>query len=95
MHIASAQDKTRGGQTEDTQRKKNALAREIIIQETDLRKIQQEKIHLETEFRRLKKETERIEATMKDAQMRLKETDEEIRKAEEFIRGLKKKLNLL
>lgn len=88
-------NKAKEDNTEDGKRQKNALAREIIIQETDLRKIQQEKNHLETEFRRLKKETERIDVTMKDTQSRLKKTDEEIRQAEEFIRGLKKKLNSL
>lgn len=92
MDISSAKN---DNQAQDIQRQRNALQREIIIHESDLGKIQKEKIQLEAEFRHLKKEKERTEITLREIQARLKKTDEEGRLAGEFVKGLKRKLNLL
>lgn len=82
-------------QVQDVQRQKNALQQEIIIHESDLGKIKKEKIQLEAEFRHLKKDKERTEVIMREIQARLNKTEEEGRLAEEFVKGLKRKLNLL
>ncbi|MDI6777921.1 MAG: hypothetical protein QMD77_01915 [Patescibacteria group bacterium] len=79
-----------------TSRKKRAeLERQIVIAESDLKKVLREKTDLESEQRRLKKEEERIRVERDALDEKLKKIQDNQRLLEEEIHGLKKKLKVL
>lgn len=80
---------------QDIARQRNELQREIVMTDSELRKIIAEKTNLESEIRQLKKQQERIEVDIQQKQLEFKKEDFEITQLEAKIAGLHKKINLL
>jgi len=71
------------------------LERQIIMVNSDLRKLLREKEDLELEQRKLRKDEERIRVEREILDEKMKKMDNEQRLLEEEIKGLKKKLKTL
>lgn len=82
----SAQDKTS---------QRNNLQREMIMKESDLKKVLAEKTKLEGEIRELKKDESRIRIEMENKQGQIKKIEQEAMMMEAELKNLKKKMNLL
>lgn len=77
-------------------RKKRAeLEQQIVISESDLKKLLREKQDFEMSQRRLKKEEERIRVDRGMLDTKLKKLQDDVRLLEEEIHSLKKKLKIL
>jgi len=79
----------------DSRKKRAELERNIVIAESDLKKILREKADLEIEQRRLKKSEERIRVERDALDKKLKKVQDDQRLLEEEIHRLKKKLKLV
>ena len=71
------------------------LESQIVISESNLKKILREREILEIEQRRLKKSEERIRVERDALDRKLKKIQENQRYSEEEIRGLKKKMKII
>lgn len=79
-----------------TKRKDSAdLERQIIMVNSDLKKLLREKEALELEQRKLRKDEDRIRLEREILDEKMKKMDNEQRLLEEEIKGLKKKLKTL
>jgi chromosome segregation ATPase len=88
--------KSSGGDDPGATRKKRAeLERQIVIAESDLKKLLREKQDLEEQQRRLKKEEERLRVDRDILDKRLKKIQDSQMLLEEEIKNLKKKLKVL
>lgn len=76
-------------------RKRLDLERQIVILDSDLKKMIREIDDLEAQRRRFKKEEERIRIERDDLDKKLKKLNNDRMFLEEEIRGLKKKLKAL
>lgn len=79
----------------DLRRKKSELDRNIVISESNLRKVLRERTDLEIEQRRLKKSEERIRVERDALDTKLKKIQDNQRLLEEEIKNLKKKMKVL
>lgn len=84
-----------GISSEDKNRKSNDIQREIVMQESDLRKKLAEKVRFEAEIRALKKDEARIRVALQEKQEKFSKIDYEILQMENAIKSLKKKLYTL
>ena len=80
---------------QDIARQRNELQREIVMADSELRKIVAQKTTLESEIRQLKKQQERIDVDIQQKQNDLKKKEFEITQMEAQIAGVHKKINLL
>ena len=80
---------------QDKTRKRNALQRNIIMLESDLRKKTVQKELVFSELRRLKKEESEIRMNQQLKQEEMKKLEDDIRMMEMEISSTKKKINLL
>ena len=80
---------------QDKTRKRNALQRNIIMLESDLRKKTVQKELVFSELRRLKKEESQIRMNSQLKQEEMKKLEDDIRMMEMEISSTKKKINLL
>jgi hypothetical protein len=78
-----------------TRRKRADLERQIVMADSDLRKILREKQDLDIEQRRLKKQEERIRIGRDALDKKMKKMQDDQRYFEEEIKILKKKLKVL
>jgi peptidoglycan hydrolase CwlO-like protein len=74
---------------------RNDIQREIVMQESDLRKKMAEKTQIEAEIRKLKKDESRIQMKVQEKQKIFSGMDFTILQMEEAIKNLKKKLYLI
>ncbi len=79
----------------DSRRKRAQLERQIVIAESDLKKVLREKQTFESERRELKKREERIRIERDALDEKLKKIEDNGRLLEEEIGSLKKKLKTL
>jgi hypothetical protein len=79
----------------DIRKKRAELERQIVMTESDLKKILREKQDLEMGQRKLKKEEERLRVERDALDEKLKKIEEEERVLTEEIKGLKKKQKVL
>lgn len=79
----------------DLRRKRSELEQNIVIAESDLKKVLREREDLEIEQRKLKKDEERIRVERDALDKKLKKIQDDQRLLEEEIHGLKKKLKIL
>lgn len=79
----------------DSRKKRAELERQIVIADSDLKKVLRERQEMESQQRRLKKDEERIRVERDALDERLKKTEDNQRLLEEEIHGLKKKLKVL
>ena len=80
---------------QDKSRQKNDIQREMVMQESDMRRVINEKNQLEAEISAFKKEEAHIKMNMQEKQERLNKVDFELSQFEATMKGLKKKLNLI
>lgn len=78
-----------------SRRKRADLERQIVIVDSDLRKIVRDKLDLEMEQRRLRKQEERIRVERDALDKKLKKIENDQRLLEDEIKNLKKKLKIL
>ena len=76
-------------------RKKEEINRQVVISESNLKKVLREKVDLEIEQRRLKKSEERIRVERDALDLKLKKVQNNQRLLEEEINGLKKEMKVL
>jgi len=79
----------------DIRRKRAEIERQIVISESNLKKVLREKTDLEIEQRRLKKSEERIRVEREALDQKMKRIQDNQRYAEEEVRNLKKKMKVL
>jgi len=79
----------------DSRKKRAELEQQIVIAESDLKKVLREREDFEAEKRRLKKEEERIRVERDALDEKLKKIQDNQRLLEEEIKGAKKKLKVL
>ena len=80
---------------QEKHRKRNDLQREIIMSESDLKRVAAEKVTIEIEERKIKKEIDHLRISMQEKQKRLQVVEQDIMMREAEISHLKKQLNLL
>ncbi|HCP08736.1 MAG TPA: hypothetical protein DIT25_03000 [Candidatus Moranbacteria bacterium] len=80
---------------QDKSRQKNTIQRDMIMLESDLRKLTSEKIALDSEIRSLKKDDAHIKISLKEKQTRLGKVDYELIQMDANMKNLKKKLNAI
>ncbi len=88
-------DDAGGADPADARRRRSRLERDIVIAESDLKKVLRERTDLEIEQKRLKKQEERIRVERDALDRKLKKTEDDQRLLEEEIKSLKKKLKTL
>lgn len=81
--------------SQDKARQRNEIQRDIIMAESDLRKVTNEKNALDVEIRELKKDEDRIRMNMQDRKSRLTKVEYELTQIDVKIKSLKRKLNLV
>jgi chromosome segregation ATPase len=79
----------------DLRRKRAEINRQVVISESNLKKVLRERDDLEIEQRRLRKSEERIRVERDALDGRLKKVQDNQRLLEEEIKGLKKELKVL
>ena len=77
---------------QDKSRSRNDIQREIVMQESDLRKKLAEKVRFEAEIRALKKDEARVRVAIQEKQEVYSKMGYEILQMENAIKSLKKKL---
>ena len=80
---------------EDKKRKKRSVEMEVIILESDLKKLQNQKVQLEAEIRKIKYDEERLRVALEEKNKFFEKTTFDITQNEEEIIRLKKQLNLI
>jgi hypothetical protein len=82
-----------GGQTsQDKSRARADIQREIVMQESDLRKKMIEKVRFEADIRALKKDEARVRVALQEKQEIFSKMGYDILQMENTIKALKKKL---
>lgn len=95
QNLSQNSDDQSGQTDQDKSRSRNDIQREIVMQESDLRKKQAEKVRFEAEIRALKKDEARIRVALQEKQEKFSKMDYEILQMENAIKSLKKKLYTL
>lgn len=80
---------------EEKRRQKNSTQMEMVILESDGKKIIAEKSELEVEIRRLRQDMERLRIDLDKKQQRYDKINFEISQNEAEIKRLRKRLNLI
>ena len=80
---------------EDRHKKRNDLQREIIMLESDLKKVINEKMTVDNEERKIGKDIDRMRMDLENLQKKAHLLTQDIGVREEQIRHLKKKINLV
>jgi chromosome segregation ATPase len=80
---------------QDKSRQKTNIQREMIMVESDYRKLANEKANLDMEVRQLKKDESHIKMSLQEKQTRLGKVEYELLQLDTTLKSLKKKLNLL
>jgi len=80
---------------EEKKRQKNSIQMEMVILESDGKKIIGEKSTLEMEIRRLRQDMERLRIDLDQKQERYDKINFEISQNEEGVKRLRKRLNFL
>ncbi len=88
-------DDDTGADPADARRKRSDLERQIVILDSDLRKLLRTKQDSEMDQRRLKKQEERVRVERDALAEKIKKMEESQRLLEDEIKGLKKKLKTL
>ena len=80
---------------QDKARRRNDIQREIIMTESDLKKVAGEKTALDAEIRALKKDEDHIRMNLQDRKAKLIKVEYELTQIDAKVKDLKKKLNLV
>jgi len=80
---------------QEKHRKRNDLQREIIMSESDLKKVVNEKTLIDAEIRRLKNEMDHLKIDMQAKVQRLHTVDQDIIMRQAEISHLRKQINLI
>ncbi|MFA6047734.1 MAG: hypothetical protein WCV59_02570 [Parcubacteria group bacterium] len=80
---------------EDKKRKKHSIEMEMVILESDQKKMISQKTALEAEIRKLKYDEERIRVTLDEKKEELEKATYILTQNEEEVKRLKKQLNLV
>jgi chromosome segregation ATPase len=80
---------------QEKSRRKNNIQREMIMLESDFRKLSDEKAALDMEIRQFKKDEAHIKINLQEKQARLGKVEFELLQLDTNLKSLKKKLNLL
>ena len=80
---------------EDRHKKRNDLQREIIMLESDLKKVINEKMTVDNEERKIGKDIDRMRMDLENLQKKAHLLTQDIGVREEQIRHLKKQINLV
>ena len=80
---------------EDKKKKRNSIQMQMVILDSDGRKLINEKNLLDAELRNLRMDQDRLRIAMEEKQKKYNEMDFKISQNEDELRRLKKKLNLL
>jgi peptidoglycan hydrolase CwlO-like protein len=80
---------------QDKRKKRNDLQREIIMSETELRKVANEKRVIEAELSRFKRDIDDLRSNMQEKQKRLQKIEQDAMMKQVEINKLKKQLNLI
>lgn len=95
MNTQNFSDDTSGISDHDKSRKRNDIQREIVMQESELKKKISEKAQIEAEIRKLKKDESRIRMEIQEKQEKFSKMDYELLQRENEIKHLKKDLYLI
>jgi multidrug resistance efflux pump len=88
-------DDLRNLSDEDKRRKKHSVEMELVVLESDNKKISSEKVLLDMDIRKLKIDAERTRITLDEKTKRLEKVNYQVMQNEEQIKKLKKELNYL
>lgn len=88
-------DDLRNLSDEDKKRKKHSVEMELVVLESDNKKISSEKVLLDMDIRKLKTDAERTRITLDEKTKRLEKVNYQVMQNEEQIKKLKKELNYL
>lgn len=80
---------------EDKKRKRHSVEMEMVMLESDNRKLLNEKNVLDTDIRKLKKDEERIRITLDEKRKQFDKVTYQVNQNEVELKGMKKKLNFL
>lgn len=80
---------------EDKKRKKHSIDMELVILDSDMKKMVSQKTALEAEVRKLKYDEERIRISLEEKKAELEKAKYGITQSETEIKRLKKQLNLI
>jgi cupin superfamily acireductone dioxygenase involved in methionine salvage len=80
---------------EDKKRKRHSVEMDLVMLESDNRKVIEGKNNLESEIRKLGIDQERIRITLDEKKQELEKKSYQIGQNEEEIKRLRKKMNLL
>lgn len=80
---------------EEKKKKRNSLQMEIIMLESEARKLTAEKNQLDAEIRKLRMDEERIRITLDEKKKRFDLVNRNILEKEAEVKSTRKKLNLL
>jgi len=80
---------------EDKKKQKHSTSMEIIILESDVRKMAAQKNELEAQIRKLKYDEERLRVELDAKNKEFQAVSQKITEGEEDIKRLRKRLNLL
>lgn len=80
---------------EEKKKKRNSLQMEIIMLESEARKLTAEKNQLDAEIRKLRMDEERIRITLDEKKKRFDLVGQNISEKEAEVKSTRKKLNLL
>ena len=80
---------------QDRRRKINDLQREMVMSESDLKRIANEKILIESEERKIKKEIGQLKIALQEKQRRFRVVEQDIIMRQAGINNLRKKINSL
>jgi len=80
---------------EDKKKQRNSTQMEIIMLESDLKKLIAEKSGMEAEIRKIKYDEERLRVTLDEKKKLFDAVNQKINESEEEVKRLKKRLNFL
>ena len=97
MYMQNLSGGTPGGASADTEKAKHqsVIQREIMMKEVDYKRSVNEKIQIDSDIKRLKNEEAHIRVSIQEMQPRLLKLEQDIARADEELRNLKRKLNTL
>lgn len=95
MYIPAGTSHKNTTNDQDAARQKHELQREIVIQESDLKDILRKRDQLASDIRKLEKEEDRIRVELQQKKTEHDKIEDEVLRAENYVRSLKKKLALL
>lgn len=95
MRNTSGSDKDDAEAVAERESKKRRIQMEILMLESDMRKLTNEKSTLDADIRKLGLDGERIRITLDDKKRRLAKVTQDKQVKEDELRVFRKKLNLL